>query len=127
MLWYSTDSMKMDYADDPILADHLEKSKSNLVVYFNEHYANKAITTSTLSSLASPSMPTPPSVGSPLKCFTAHYRRKEKTAVNELEEYFKLPTEDFNTCNPIQWWMGQQAQLPNLFCLARDILCIPSK
>jgi hypothetical protein len=119
----SYDGMRTDYADDPTLADHLEQSKSNLVAYFNEHYANKAI--STPSSV--PSVQSPPVVGSPQKSFTARYRRKEKTSTNEVEEYFKLPTEDFDTCNPIQWWMGQRAQFPNLFCLACDILCIPGE
>jgi hypothetical protein len=118
--------MKADYADDPILANHLEQSKSKLFMYFNEHYSNKAAV-STPSSVASPSMPTPPVVGSPQKSFTARYRRKEKTSVNELEEYFKLPSEDFDTCNPIQWWIGRRAQFPNLFCLSRDILCIPGE
>ena len=45
--------------------------------------------------------------------------------INELEEYFNLPPEDFETCNPIHWWMGRHAQFPNLFWFAQDILCIP--
>jgi hypothetical protein len=97
--WISYDSMKTDYANDPILVDHLEQSKLNLVAYFNEHYANKVI--STPSSV--PSVQSPPVVGSPQKSFTAQYCRKEKTSI---EEYFKLSAEDFDTCNPIQWWMG---------------------
>jgi hypothetical protein len=117
--------LKSDYAEDPILANHLEQSKSNLFAYFNEHYASKAI--STPSSVATPSVQTRPVLGSPQKSFTARYRQKEKTTINELEEYFKIPAEDFDTCNPIQWWMGRRAQFPNLFCLARDILCIPGK
>ena len=28
------------------------------------------------------------------------------TAAIAVEEYFKLPAEDFDTCNPIHWWMG---------------------
>jgi len=66
-----------------------------------------------------------PIVGLPQKSFTARYRRKDRSSVNELEEYFKLPAEDFDTCNPIHWWMGRRVQFPNLFRLARDILCIP--
>jgi len=45
--------------------------------------------------------------------------------MNELDKYFKLLPEDFETCNPIHWWMGQCAQFPNFFWLAHDILCIP--
>jgi hypothetical protein len=48
-------------------------------------------------------------------------------SINELKEYFKLPAEDFDACNPIHWWVGWQAQFPNLFCLACDILCIPGE
>jgi hypothetical protein len=62
---------------------------------------------------------------SPQKNFTARFKRKTKVVVDELEEYFKLEPEDFDLCNPIQWWMGRRAQFPNLFWLARDILSIP--
>ena len=67
--WISYDSMKTDYTNDPILADHLEQSKSNLFAYFNEHYANNMI--STPLSVPSPSAQTLPVVGSPQKGFTA--------------------------------------------------------
>ncbi|KIL54206.1 hypothetical protein M378DRAFT_92970 [Amanita muscaria Koide BX008] len=67
----------------------------------------------------------PPRSGSPQKNFTSRFQWKARVAVNELNEFFKLPQEDFETCNPIHWWMGRRAQFPNLFWLARDILCIP--
>lgn len=73
--------------------------------YFNKNYAHVAI--STPPSVPSPSIQTPPTVGSPQKSFTAQYRRKEKLSINKFEEYFKLPAEDFDACNPIHWWMGQ--------------------
>jgi hypothetical protein len=98
--------LKADYMDDPILSDHLEQSRSNLVNYFNENYANTIPAPSSLppTSASVRSAPTP---GSPQKSFTARYRRKEKTSFNELEEYFKLPVEDFDMCNPIHWWTGR--------------------
>ena len=107
-----------------MLSNHLEDSKTNLFDYFNEHYA-------TLHSLTPPSPPPTaiqsiPMDGSPQKSFTAWYHRKEKYSKNALKEYFKLPVEDFDICNPIQWWVGQQSQFPCLFQLAHDILCIPS-
>ena len=61
---------------------------------------------------------------SPQKNFTSHFQQKAKAAINELDEFFKLPQEDFKTCNPIYWWFGHHAQFPNLFWLAQDILCI---
>jgi hypothetical protein len=45
--------------------------------------------------------------------------------VNELEEFFKLSREDFDTCKPLQWWLGRRAQFPNLYCLACDVFGIP--
>ena len=121
----SYEGMKVDYADDLTLSAHLEESKSNLFDYFNANYANTIPAPSSLASTSVQPAPMALAVGSPQKAFTARYRRKEKTSTNELEEYFKLPAEDFDTCNPIHWWIGRRAQFPNLFCMARDILCIP--
>ena len=36
----SYEGMKIDYADDPMLSEHLEQSKSNLFNYFYENYAH---------------------------------------------------------------------------------------
>jgi hypothetical protein len=119
----SYEGLKMDYADDPTLSSHLEDSKTSLFHYFDENYAT--LCSLTLSSPLPTPVQAPPTDGSPWKSFTARYRRKEKYFTNELEEYFKLPAEDFDTCNPIQWWMGRRSQFPRLFQLARDILCIP--
>jgi hypothetical protein len=57
--------------------------------------------------------------------FTARYKRKDNWDRDELSEYFKLPHEDWELCNPLQWWVGRQAQFPRLFCLARNLLAIP--
>jgi hypothetical protein len=95
------------------------------LIYFHDNYAHAAI--STPPSVASPSAQTLPIMGSPQKSFTAQYRRKEKASINKLEEYFTLPAKDLDACGLVQWWMGQHAQFPNLFCLACDILCIPGE
>ena len=42
-------------------------------------------------------------------------------------KFLSFTAVDFDLCNPIQWWMGWQAQFPSLFCLTHDILCIPGK
>ena len=100
----SYEGLKVNYGNDVMLSNHLEDSKTNLFDYFNEHYA----------TLHSPTLPLPlptaiqsiPMDGSPQKSFMARYCQKEKYSKNELKEYFKLPAEDFNTCDPIQWWVG---------------------
>jgi hypothetical protein len=33
--------------------------------------------------------------------------------------------ENWELCNPLQWWVGRWAQFPRLFCFARDLLAIP--
>src|SRR5882757_9137025 len=116
----SYEGLKTDYGEDPTLSDHVKRSRASLIDYFDENYAS-----------ATPSLPpstpvqAPPMDGSPQKSFTARYRQKEKYSTNELEEYFKLPAEDFDNCNPIQWWVGRRSQFPRLFRLACDVLCIP--
>jgi hypothetical protein len=59
--------------------------------------------------------------------FTARYKKRTNVATDEFEEYLKLPQEDFELCDPIQWWAGRRAQFPNLSRLARDILSIPGE
>ncbi|KAH9001952.1 hypothetical protein EDB83DRAFT_2423233 [Lactarius deliciosus] len=56
--------------------------------------------------------------GSPQKVdFTARYKRTNRRVSDELEEYFKLGQEDFETCRPLDWWLGRRAQFPNLYRL----------
>jgi hypothetical protein len=59
--------------------------------------------------------------------FTAQYCWKEQLTIDELEEFFKLPQEDFDSCDLLHWWMGRKAQFPNLFCLAHNIFSIPGE
>jgi len=100
----SYEGLKMDYSNDLTLSNHLEDLKTNLFSYFDENYP-----------LHCPTPSPPPSTpaqalsinGLPLKSFTTRYRQKLNYSTNELEEYFKLPAEDFQSCNPIQCWVGR--------------------
>ncbi|KAF5372628.1 hypothetical protein D9758_005262 [Tetrapyrgos nigripes] len=40
---------------------------------------------------------------------------------DELTEFWKLPPEDSENCDPITWWAGHKAMYPNLYRLALDI------
>jgi hypothetical protein len=112
-----------DYADDPDLLAYLEVTKSKLHAYYNQHYANHTNTSHKTMSDSSQSVT---SDGSPSKVnFTSRYKKKENILRDELEEYFKLTREDFDTCKPLEWWLGRRAQFPNLYCLARDLFSIP--
>lgn len=121
--------LKMDYSDEPLLDDHLEKSMLDLRTYFDKHYLHP-----TTSIPARPSTPPPTSsaathdISSPQKVnFMARFQMDDDNATtDELTDYFKLPRESFSRChNPIQWWVGRRSQFPNLFRLARDIFSIP--
>ena len=66
--------------------------------------------------------------GSPQKVdFTSRYRNLPQAFTDEVQEYFKLPRENFDTCDPLQWWAGCRSQFPNLSRFARDILSIPGE
>ena len=125
----SYEGMKLDYEDDISLTEYLESTKQSLHCHFSDNYAGKHVAPSR-GVFAGPSTSTAQSHldNSPQKVnFTARYQKLPRTSVNELEEYFKLPREDFETCNPIKWWLGRQSLFPNLFALARDLLAIPGK
>jgi hypothetical protein len=67
-----------------------------------------------------------PSSTSPQKVnFTARYKQRTHRDVDELEDFWKLPREDFENCDPIQWWAGRRAQFPGLSRYVRDIFSIP--
>ena len=66
--------------------------------------------------------------GSPQKVdFTSRYRNLPQAFTDEVQEYFKLPRENFDTCDPLRWWAGRCSQFPNLSHFARDFLSIPGK
>ena len=116
----SYEGVKEDYEDDEDLLTYLEDSHSCLDQFFKQNYV-KAKYGTTLSATGSTSS-VGPAVGSPKKVnFTARYQKKDCLQVDELEEYFKLPCEDFDSCDPLKWWLGRRAQFPNLYRLVCDI------
>lgn len=120
----SYDGMREDYCENPDLLKFLEKTTSKLREYYTINYATATGTQRAFTDeqpRASSSTDLSPSKVS----FTARYKRKDNWDRDELSEYFKLPREDWELCNPLQWWVGRRAQFPRLFCLARDLLAIP--
>ena len=125
----SYEAMKDEFKNDSDLAVHLEKAKADLQEYFNGNYLSlqasvgnscrSLAATTSLSSITSSS-----SSGSPQKIYTARFQRKH-TSTDELTEFWNLPQEDFNTCDPLRWWHGRRAQFPQLYHLVRDIFSIP--
>ena len=74
---------------------------------------------------ATTSLPT--TLRSPRKNFTARFTQRKRMPSDELLEYWHLPQEDFDMCDPLQWWHGRHSQFPNLSCLACDIFSIPGR
>ena len=117
-----------DYADDEDLVDYFETLVEDLHTHYQRHYyvstqdfiaeqielSQMALSSSSRNQLFA------------LKVnFTARYWKKECLNRDELEEYFNVEQEHFETCKPLEWWVGCHAQFPNLFRLAHDILTIP--
>jgi hypothetical protein len=93
--------MKLDHEYDISLTQYLESSKLLLHAYFSDNYAGKCIAQS-CSSVGSPSASAIQPDSLPQKVnFTARYQKLLRASVDELEQYFKLPREDFETCDLI--------------------------
>ncbi|KAL0945055.1 hypothetical protein HGRIS_014971 [Hohenbuehelia grisea] len=120
----SYEALKSDYTDDPILSEYLESSRAKLEQHFNKFYkTNNSTPTSEASSTSSaPAVNT----GHPQRIsFVARYKRVQQATSDELEEFWRLAPEDYESCDPIAWWYGRKSQFPNLYRLAFDILAIP--
>jgi hypothetical protein len=125
--------LKDEFVDDMDLANHLEDAKAKLQTYFKQNYSRPSTTSNSSSSTRAPSLSSVASTStssitssshSPQKNFTARFQRK-RTSPDELLEFWSLPQEDFETIDPLQWWLGRRAQFPQLYHLARDIFSIP--
>jgi hypothetical protein len=101
---------------------HLETAKEDLYTHFHVKYDKL------LPAPTAPVAPTSTINGSPQKVdFSSRYRNLPQAFTDEVQEYFKLPRENFDTCDPLRWWAGHRSQFPNLSCFARDILSIPGE
>ena len=119
--------LKEDFTNEPELLTHLEASKKKLQQFYQKQYSRRPQPPNASTSNNLPSTTTTVS-GSPQKVnFTSRYQKRDRIAVNELEEYFKLPCQDFETCEPLQWWRGRRSQFPNLYRLICDIFSIPGE
>ena len=57
--------------------------------------------------------------------FVSRYGQRDRQAINKLDEYFKVVPEDFDLCNPIEWWWNWRGEFPHLYRLACNVLSIP--
>jgi hypothetical protein len=117
----SYSALKDEFENDIDLSSHLEISKDDLHKHYKDHYAPAP------PSLSQPSQPSilATSNVSPQKNFISRFNRKPRTSSDELLEFWSLPQEDIENCDPLHWWYGRRAQFPNLYRLVRDIFSIP--
>ncbi|KDR65524.1 hypothetical protein GALMADRAFT_148631 [Galerina marginata CBS 339.88] len=98
--------------------------KEKLNSFYQENYANYIHPSPLLSSQLASSVSSR-SGGSPEKVsFTTRYRKKDRVVVDKLEEYLKVPREDFNSLQTLKWQLGRPSQFPNLYRLVCDVFPI---
>ena len=113
--------------DEPQIKTHIDRCRQTLQEAYIADYMPASRDTGSQPAIRQPITKTPAVIdGSPVKSFTARFKRAVMhNATDELDDYFKLPLEDFKTCDPLHWWSARKAQFPNLSQLARDIFSIP--
>lgn len=117
--------MAADYSDEAELLESLIEYKAALHSHFNTHYAGQSTSQVLLLDAPAKLRSTLDETFTSTFDFTARIRRRPQAALNELDEYFRMPRQEFSSCNPVQWWYTHRFQFPNLYRLARDILSIP--
>lgn len=113
-----------DCGDDSSAKADIDFAKTQLEQRYQSDYhrSPRPLPSTTTSQLVTAGQ----SNASPQKVnFTSRYKQRTPATRNELEEFFKLPQEDFDTCNPLKWWAGRVAQFPNLSKFARDLFGAP--
>jgi len=110
-----------DHSDDISCQSHVELTKEHLKYHYCEQYIPQAPIPITAPQPLTPQL----SSHLPQKVnFTAWYKQKCHTEINQLEEFWKLPQEYFENNYPVQWWASQWAQFTRLSQFARDIFTI---
>jgi hypothetical protein len=114
----------VDCDDDWDARAHLETCKERLHTHFRAKYDKPLPAPTAPGPVASTSTAN----RSPQRVdFTSRYRNLPQAFTDEVQEYFKLPRANFDTCDPLQWWAGRCLQFPNLSRFARDVLSIPGE
>ena len=112
----------MDCDDNLDARAHLEKAKEDLHTHFRTTYDKPLpVPTASVASMSTIN-------SSPQKVnFMSRYRNLPQAFTDQVQEYFRLPQENFNACDPLQWWASHNSQFSNLSCFARDIFSIPGE
>lgn len=112
------DGLLLDCTDEPgTTEDDLAASRAALKEYMEANY--KALEPASNA----PSAQAPAATGR--ISFVARYATQVQRSVDEVDEFFRLPQEDWEPTDPIQWWHARLKIFPRLARMALDILSIP--
>lgn len=90
------EGLTKDYSQDADLFADLEKAKSRLHTFYHDGYTSFTLSADKYNPLIAVLVM---QNGSPQKVnFTARYKQTNCQVSDELEDYFKLKQEDFDTC-----------------------------
>lgn len=115
--------VELDYEGDIDLEEYLQKAKTELEQHFRGHY--QAAKPRPLTPAGSSTSVASTTSSSTKYDFTSRYKQRDCAIADELQEFWRLEPEDFNTTDPISWWYSRRHQFPTLYRLALDILSIP--
>ena len=104
-----------DYASDIDLSTYLESAKQSLQDYYQINYTNRNIT-STTTATVSPTVLSPSSAEPASTVDSVAQYKVSKVYINELEEYFKIPQEDFSSCDPKGAQVSEKNIQGRFFC-----------
>ena len=96
--------------------------KDSLKPHYHGAYISKALTMAPQPLALQPPSASPKKVN-----FTAWYKQQSHTKIDELEEFWKLPQQDFQNCDFVQQWTTWGAQFGSLSQFACDIFTIPGE
>jgi hypothetical protein len=102
------------------LRQDIMTSKRNFERHFLEHYTEPIFSAPRTASTSASSSTT--------SIFSLFTRGRDQTSepLAELERFFALSAEPYETCaDPVQWWGSHRSLFPRLSRMARDILAIP--
>jgi len=83
-----------DCADDMTMQHHIHHAKEQLQQYYQANYAAQVPTPISQPHVATISLDSPQKVN-----FTAQYKKWPPVMNDELEMFYRLPQEDFDTCD----------------------------
>lgn len=109
--------------DDLDLRHDILDSKVAFESRFRSQYAT--LPTSAVSTSSPLSSPAPARGAGAAFSHFSKARHAVSAFDQELQVFFLLPPEDYDTCpDPVQWWASRRSQFPRLARMARNIFSI---